>query len=156
MSPGDVMTFCAEQLGISPAELLLKNAGKIAFSAVKNGWTKAGDLKDAVKNFSAKNKEDDTGIDWDGVKIDEMAIKLQCLFDGDSGKKLKEFCKKLQAKMKDFAEEDGKKKVDESKLLNEGLKEKVLEHPDFFRKLTKYVEDQCGPDGKGTNARNAI
>lgn len=120
MSPGDVMTFCAQQLGISPAEMLLKNAGKIALSAVKNGWAKASDLKDAVKNFSTKNKEDDTGIDWDNVEIDEATIKLQCLFDGDSGKKLKEFCQKLQAKMKDFAKEE--KELNEAKSLNEATK----------------------------------
>ena len=98
----------------------MKNAGKIALSAVKNGWAKAGNLKDAVKNFSAKNKEDDTGIDWDNVEIDEAAIKLRCLFDGDSGKKLKEFCQKLQAKMKDFAQEE--KELKEAEPLNEAAK----------------------------------
>lgn len=52
MSPGDVMRFVADELGTSPAEMLAKNAGSIALQAVKSGWAKAGDIKDAVKNFS--------------------------------------------------------------------------------------------------------
>ena len=67
------------------------------------GWAKAEGIKDALKNFSAKTKKDDTGIDWDNVEIDEDTMRLQCLFDGESGKKLKEFCKRLQAGIANFA-----------------------------------------------------
>lgn len=115
MSPGDVMRFVADELGTSPAEMLAKNAGSIALQAVKSGWAKAGDIKDAVKNFSQKSSEDSTGIDWDNVEVDESGFRMSCLFDGDSGKRLKEFVKKLSSRMKEFAKDSGgEDDVDES------------------------------------------
>lgn len=122
MTAGDVMMFVAQQLDVNPAEMLMKNAGSIALNAVKSGWAKADAIKDAIKGFSDKTKDDSTGIDWSNVEIDESGFKMSCLFDGDSGKKLKEFVKKLSEQMTEFAKDanDGKKKgVDESDVLTE-------------------------------------
>lgn len=105
MSPGNVLKFCSRQLDVDVVKFLVKNAGEIAKLAIEKGWTKAKNIKDAVKNFSAKTKEDDTGIDWDNVEIDEDTVRLHCLFDGESGEKLKKFCRKLEEKLKAFAEE---------------------------------------------------
>lgn len=139
MTPGDVMTFVAQELGVNPAELLAKNAGSIALKAVKAGWAKAGDIKDAVKGFSAKTKADDTGIDWDGIEIEEAGFKMSCLFDGDSGKKLKEFVKKLGDQMKSFAKEE--KKVNESKFLIEAKTFKDVISKEALDALVKAAKE---------------
>lgn len=103
--------------------MILSNAGTLAIKAVKNGWAKASEIKDTMKSFSDKNKEDDTGIDWDKIEIDDAGFKMKCLFDGDSGKQLKEFVKKLSAEMKKYGKKE--KKLEEAKMLNEAEMPKI-------------------------------
>ena len=136
------MQFVSKQLDQSPAEFLLKNAGWLAVYAVKNGWAKGTAIKDAIKNFSAKSKADMTEIDWKNVQIDEDTIQLACLFDGDSGKKLKEFAKELSRKMAEFAkeEEKNKKNVKESMLSEATSVKRVALPMDTIRKLTKWYD----------------
>jgi len=127
MAPGDVMAFVADQMGMNPVKFLTKNAGQLALKAAKAGWVKAGGIKDAMKDFSAKNAEDTTGIDWNDVKVDEDAVKLTCLFDRDSGKKLKDFVKDLSDKMAEFAKEE--KELDEAqRKLTEALSKDPTDH----------------------------
>lgn len=145
MSPGDVMRFVADELRVRPAELLAKNAGSIALQAVKSGWAKAGGIKDAAKNLSQKNIEDTTGIDWENVQVDETGFRMSCLFDGDSGKKLKEFVKKLSGQMKEFAKEgDGRKDKEtneSSGLLAEAKMLKDLVSKDAVEAIVKAARD---------------
>ena len=136
MRPGAVMQFVSKQLGMHPAEFLNKNACLLALKAVQNGWTKTKDIAKSIKDFSSKNKEDATGVDWDNVSIDEDTMKFRCLFAGDSGKKLKQFAKHLQEKMVEFAKEEHKDNVEESEQLNEV----TLTDDTPIEELMKYVK----------------
>lgn len=149
MAPGDVMAFVADQMGMNPVKFLTKNAGQLALKAAKAGWVKAGGIKDAMKDFSAKNAEDTTGIDWNDVKVDEDAVKLTCLFDRDSGKKLKEFVKGLSDKMAEFAKEE--KELDESSQLDEDVSEQQLK--DVAQKVFDFATKH---KGEYSNAREVF
>ena len=102
MRPGQVMDFVAKQLGLDVPKFLMNNAGHIAGLAAKNGWAKANGIKDAFKELGSKNKEDNSGIDWENVDVDEDTFQFKCLFDGDSGNKFKEFMKQYESEMKDL------------------------------------------------------
>ena len=119
MEPGFVMSFIASQLNQSPAKFLLTHAGTLAASAVKNGWIKGAAIKDAIKDFKGKNAEDKSGIDYKKLELDEDTVKLKCLFDGDSVKKLqqfkKDFDKQLEDAEADQKEADNKLKADAKK-----------------------------------------
>ena len=105
MTPGAVLEFVSKQLEINPVKFLATNAGWLALAAAKNGWVKATEIKDAIKDFSKKNKEDNTGIDFENVEVDEDTMKFMCLLDGDSMKKLDEFVKNYYDDLKDFGKE---------------------------------------------------
>ena len=105
MRPGQVMDFVAKQLGVDVPKFLISNAGHIAGLAVKNGWAKAGDIKDALKGIGSKSKDDNSGIDWEKAEVDENTFQLKCLFDGDSGAKFNEFMKQYEDEMKDLKTE---------------------------------------------------
>lgn len=118
MRPGQVMDFVAKQLGLDVPKFLMNNAGHIAGLAAKNGWAKANGIKDAFKELGSKNKEDNSGIDWENVDVDEDTFQFKCLFDGDSGNKFKEFMKQYESEMKDLKveiEEADKKLHDDVK-----------------------------------------
>ena len=118
MRPGQVMDFVAKQLGVDVPKFLMNNAGHIAGLAAKNGWAKANGIKDAFKELGSKNKEDNSGIDWENVDVDEDTFQFKCLFDGDSGNKFKEFMKQYESEMKDLKveiEEADKKLHDDVK-----------------------------------------
>ena len=114
MEPGFVMSFIASQLDQSPAKFLLAHAGTLAASAVKNGWIKGAAIKDAIKDFKGKNAEDKSGIDYKNLELDEDTVKLKCLFDGDSVKKLQQFKKDFDKQLED-AEADQKEADDKLK-----------------------------------------
>ncbi len=105
MTPGAVLEFVSKQLEINPVKFLATNAGWLALAAAKNGWVKATEIKDAIKDFGKKNKEDNTGIDFENVEVDEDTMKFMCLLDGDSMKKLDEFVKNYYDDLKDFGKE---------------------------------------------------
>ena len=105
MTPGAVLEFVSKQLEMNPVKFLATNAGWLALAAAKNGWVKATEIKDAIKDFSNKNKEDNTGIDFQNVEVDEDTMKFMCLLDGDAMKKLDEFVKNYYDDLKDFGKE---------------------------------------------------
>lgn len=74
--------------------------------AVKNGWMKAAAIKDAVKDFSAKNVEDDSGIDYDSLNIDESMVKVKVLFAGKQGEDLRDFAQGCMENLAKDAEEE--------------------------------------------------
>lgn len=100
MTPGDVLKFCAKQLNVNFTKFLVKNSLVLAKIAVQKGWAKSKNIKNAIKNFQDKDKDDYTNINWDKVEIDEDAIKFYCLFDNELLKKLKDFCKNIQTNIK--------------------------------------------------------
>ena len=52
-----------------------------------------------------KNKEDDTGIDWDNVTIDDSTVKYKFLFSKDILESLKEHAEQLGDVLKDAESE---------------------------------------------------
>ena len=166
MRPGQVMDFVAKQLGVDVPKFLMNNAGHIASLAAKNGWAKANKLKDAFKEIGTKNKEDNSGIDWENVNIDEDTFQLKCLFDGNAGAKFKEFMKQYESEMKDLKAEieeadeklrDDVKKVgveiDDEKLDKNGVVvASVIDNKENKKlkgkELTKKVDDAIEQDEK--------
>ena len=164
MRPGQVMDFVAKQLGLDVPKFLMNNAGHIAGLAAKNGWAKANGIKDAFKELGSKNKEDNSGIDWENVDVDEDTFKFKCLFDGDSGNKFKEFMKQYESEMKDLKVEieeadkqlhdDVKKagvKIDDEKLDQNGIVvASVIDDKENKKlkgkELTKKVDDAIEKD----------
>ena len=166
MRPGQVMDFIAKQLGVDVPKFLISNAGHIAGLAVKNGWAKAGDIKDALKGIGSKSKDDNSEIDWEKAEVDENTFQLKCLFDGDSGAKFKEFMKQYEGEMKDLKTEieeadqklhdDVKKagvEIDDEKLDKNGVVVAcVIDSKDNKKlkgkELTKKVDDAIEQDEK--------
>lgn len=164
MRPGQVMDFVAKQLGLDVPKFLINNAGHIAGLAAKNGWAKANGIKDAFKELGSKNKEDNSGIDWENVDVDEDTFQFKCLFDGDSGNKFKEFMKQYESEMKDLKVEieeadkqlhdDVKKagvKIDDEKLDQNGIVvASVIDDKENKKlkgkELTKKVDDAIEKD----------
>ena len=164
MRPGQVMDFVAKQLGLDVPKFLMNNAGHIAGLAAKNGWAKANGIKDAFKELGSKNKEDNSGIDWENVDVDEDTFQFKCLFDGDSGNKFKEFMKQYESEMKDLKveiEEADKKlhddvkkagvKIDDEKLDQNGIVvASVIDDKENKKlkgkELTKKVDDAIEKD----------
>ena len=164
MRPGQVMDFVAKQLGVDVPKFLMNNAGHIAGLAAKNGWAKANGIKDAFKELGSKNKEDNSGIDWENVDVDEDTFQFKCLFDGDSGNKFKEFMKQYESEMKDLKveiEEADKKlhddvkkagvKIDDEKLDQNGIAvASVIDNKENKKlkgkELTKKVDDAIEKD----------
>ena len=164
MRPGQVMDFVAKQLGVDVPKFLMNNAGHIAGLAAKNGWAKANGIKDAFKELGSKNKEDNSGIDWENVDVDEDTFQFKCLFDGDSGNKFKEFMKQYESEMKDLKVEieeadkqlhdDVKKagvKIDDEKLDQNGIVvASVIDDKENKKlkgkELTKKVDDAIEKD----------
>ena len=164
MRPGQVMDFVAKQLGLDVPKFLMNNAGHIAGLAAKNGWAKANGIKDAFKELGSKNKEDNSGIDWENVDVDEDTFQFKCLFDGDSGNKFKEFMKQYESEMKDLKVEieeadkqlhdDVKKagvKIDDEKLDQNGIVvASVIDDKENKKlkgkELTKKVDDAIEKD----------
>lgn len=76
--------------------------------AVKNGWMKAAAIKDAVNGFTDKTVDDESGIDYDSLKIDESTVQVKVLFMGQQGQTLREFAKNCLEGLTGNAEEDAK------------------------------------------------
>ena len=69
---------------------------------------KAAAIKDAVKDFSTKNVEDDSGIDYDSLNIDESTVKVKVLFAGKQGEDLRNFAQGCMENLAKNAEEESK------------------------------------------------
>lgn len=132
MDSGSVMSFAAEQLGMSPAKFLMKNAGRLVLKAVKNGWAKAASIKDAVKDFSAKNVEDDSGIDYDLLDIDESTVKVKVLFAGKQGEELRDFVQGCMENLAEDAEEEQENETSEEEPDEESGVDSVEDGEDDF------------------------
>jgi transketolase len=87
---------------MSAPEFLNEYGIKIAAIAAKEGWVKAKGIGQAVKDFDKKTAEDDTGIDYDNLKIDPDTVTMNALFDGDSKKTLIEFINDYNKQKKEF------------------------------------------------------
>ena len=119
MEPGQVMCFIADQLKQTPVKFLATHAGSLAVNAVKNGWIKGSSIKDALKDFKGKNAEDTSGIDYKNLELDDSTVKLKCLFDGESIKKLEQFKQEFSKQLKDI--EDDQKEAND-KLVSDAKK----------------------------------
>ena len=89
---------------MSSAKFVAKNALTIAKLAIKNGWVKTKDIGASISNFSKKNKEDVTDIDFEKAEIDTSTTKFKCLFD-NIGDKFSTFMKDLETELKDEGKE---------------------------------------------------
>lgn len=62
-----------------------------------------------LKGLGDKNVEDNSKIDWEHVELDPSGVTMKCLFDGDSGKRVKELAAAIEKGM-----EGVKKEVEEA------------------------------------------
>ena len=91
---------------MKPAEYLAKNIFKILGYSLKNGAIKAADLIGGLKKLNVKSGEDNTGIDYDSIDIDEDTIQFNVLFgDKDSKTAIIEFLNKYKESQDNIEEE---------------------------------------------------
>lgn len=105
MRPGYAMQAIAGVMGQSTPGFFVKHIGKILFNSVKSGAIKAADLTKSIKDFSNKNVEDNSGIDWNNIQIDPHGMSAKCIFDGDSKKIVEQFMKTFESSMKGIDQE---------------------------------------------------
>lgn len=105
MRPGEAMQLVAKSLDQNSASFLAKHLLTIIINAAKNGKIKTAAIKDAIKDFNDKNIEDNSGIDWENVSVDESGMSFKCLFDGDSKKVLMNFMEIFNDETKDIQKE---------------------------------------------------
>lgn len=86
LEPSQLLKFIAKQEDKDAKAWLLANLLPFAAYVVKNGYVKAKALAGSVKDIGKKSKEDDTGIDYDNVEIDESSIKTKFAFDEETVK----------------------------------------------------------------------
>lgn len=157
MTPGAVLEFVSQQLNIDPAKFLAKNAGWLALAAAKNGWVKASEIKDAVKNFGNKNKEDNTGIDFENAEVDEDTMKFMCLLDSDTMKKLDEFVKNYYDSIKDIGKE---MKDADDKLEKDAKSKKIDLKPDEIKanglEVAKVIDSKNNKGKSGKELTDEI
>lgn len=157
MTPGAVLEFVSQQLDVNPVKFLAKNAGWLALAAAKNGWVKASEIKDAVKNFGNKNKEDNTGIDFENAEVDEDTMKFMCLLDGDAMKKLDEFVKNYYDSIKDIGKE---MKDADDKLEKDAKSKKIDLKPDEIKanglEVAKVIDSKNNKDKSGKELTDEI
>lgn len=111
--PNSALTYLAQQADMKPAEYLAKNIFKILGYSLKNGAIKAADLIGGLKKLNVKSGEDNTGIDYDSIDIDEDTIQFNVLFgDKDSKTAIIEFLNKYK-ESQDNIEEEIKEKAKE-------------------------------------------
>ena len=111
--PNSALTYLAQQADMKPAEYLAKNIFKILGYSLKNGAIKAADLIGGLKKINVKSGEDNTGIDYDSIDIDEDTIQFNVLFgDKDSKTAIIEFLNKYK-ESQDNIEEEIKEKAKE-------------------------------------------
>lgn len=101
----DVLTFVSKQLGVKPAEFITKNIFNMLTNSIKNGAIKTVDITKSIANLDDKNKDDDTGIDWDNVKIDDSTVKYKFLLSKDILKAFQEQSQSLGKELKDVEKE---------------------------------------------------
>ena len=89
--PAQLLKFVAQQEDSGAKTWLLKNLIPFVIYAVKNNYIKAKALGSAIKNIGDKNKDDETGIDYDNVEIEESSIKTVYAFDDETIEKLQKF-----------------------------------------------------------------
>jgi hypothetical protein len=109
LEPSQLLKFIAKQEDKDAKAWLLANLLPFAAYVVKNGYVKAKALAGSVKDIGKKSKEDDTGIDYDNVEIDESSIKTKFAFDEETVKKLKEFIAQYKKEM-----ENGSKDIEKA------------------------------------------
>ena len=105
MRPGAVMQFVAKALGMNSIKFINQKGLALAGKAIKNGWVKSTDIVGSIKDFSKKNKEDKSGIDYSKLKLDPSTMSFKCLFDGDTGKTLNAFIDEFESEIKDESKE---------------------------------------------------
>lgn len=122
MKPGAAMMLISKQLGKKTIPFLLTHLAPIVVQAAKSGKVKFDKIKDAVKGFNDKNNDDTTNIDFDKAEINSSSTRFKCMFDGDSGKMIKDYQTKLIKQLEDAS--GGSKKepdVKESMKINNHL-----------------------------------
>lgn len=97
--PAQLLKFVAQQEDSGAKTWLLKNLIPFAIYAVKNNYIKAKALGSAIKNIGDKNKDDETGIDYDNVEIEESSIKTVYAFDDETIEKLQKFIDEYKKEM---------------------------------------------------------
>jgi hypothetical protein len=146
----------------------------LATKAVKSGWTKASSISGSIKDFSKKNKEDKSGIDYSKLKLDPSTVSFKCLFDGETGKKLMSFMDEFESEIKDEGKEiekadkqlhdDVKKagvKMDEKEIDDNGLAvASVIDNKENKGKkgkeLKKEIEGAIKKDKEVKKIENAV
>lgn len=99
LEPSQLLKFIAKQENKDAKAWLLANLLPFAIYVVKNNYIKAKALGSAIKDVANKNKDDDTGIDYDNVEIDESTIKSKFAFDEETIKKLHDFIAQFKKEM---------------------------------------------------------
>lgn len=99
LEPSQLLKFIAKQENKDAKAWLLANLLPFAVYVVKNNYIKAKALGSAIKDVANKNKDDDTGIDYDNVEIDESTIKSKFAFDEETIKKLHDFIAQFKKEM---------------------------------------------------------
>jgi len=79
----------------------LRNLLPFSIYAVKHGLIKMKDIGMSVKDFTKKNKDDATDIDFSNVEIDEGTMKKVYVIDDNVLKKLEDFIKEYKALAKE-------------------------------------------------------
>lgn len=97
--PSQLLKFVAQQEDTGAKRWLLKNLIPFVIYAVKNNYIKAKALGSAIKNIGDKNKDDETGIDYDNVEIEESSIKTVYAFDDETIEKLQKFIDEYKKEM---------------------------------------------------------
>ena len=97
--PSQLIKFVAQQEDTGVKRWLLMNLIPFVIYAVKNNYIKAKALGSAIKNIGDKNKDDETGIDYDNVEIEESSIKTVYAFDDETIEKLQKFIDEYKKEM---------------------------------------------------------
>lgn len=90
---------------MKPTEFIAKNIFSMLSNSVKNGALKVADISKSIGDLGKKNKEDDTGIDWDNVTIDDSTVKYKFLFSKDILKSMTEHADQLGDVLEDAESE---------------------------------------------------
>lgn len=157
MRPGAVMQAVAKSLGSTSRKFLATYLLKIIVNAAKNGKIKTAAIKDAIKDFGDKNIEDNSGIDWENVKVDEAGMTFKCLFDGDSKKKLMSITTDFEDSMKDVkedVEEADKKLNDDVKKAGVKLDQETIDKDGVI--IANVIDDKENKDKSGKELKKEI
>lgn len=151
LEPSQLLKFIAKQEDKDAKAWLLANLLPFAAYVVKNGYVKAKALAGSVKDIGKKSKEDDTGIDYDNVEIDESSIKTKFAFDEETVKKLKDFIAQYKKEMENSSKDIEKAAGDLDKDIKKaGVKIEPKKLADNTLTVAGVVDDKAnkGKSGK--------